>query len=260
MLIRSTAKINLALSILGQDEVRGYHFIKSVLQEIPFLFDEIEIKNSLNEEIEIVSDDALMPTDERNTIYQAARLLKEHAKMRRGVFIKIKKNIPIGAGLGGGSSNAAAVLKALNQMWKLGLSNHQLRGLGAKIGMDVPFFIEGGTAIGSHFGEIIEILPAVNGLEFKIVTPKAIVDTAEAYKKWRLNVGANSQAKTDFLIAALRKYDTGAVLANIHNDFESLIYPLYPEIAAAAEGLKARGFERVCLSGSGSSVFGARRN
>lgn len=258
MLIKSPAKINLALSILGQDEVSGYHLIKTVFQEIPFLFDEIEIKEGLIEEIRIISDEALMPVDQRNTMYQAVRLLQDYSQMKRGVLIKIKKNIPLGGGLGGGSSNAAAVLKALNQMWGLAVGCEKLRELGAEIGMDVPFFIEGGTAVGRHFGEMIEVLPALKGLEFEIMTPKVSVNTREVYRKWRPNFASNSQSKTDALIAALKVDDTEAVLANIHNDFESLIYQLYPEIAAAAEGLKARGFEKVCLSGSGSSVFGVR--
>ncbi|PIU83199.1 MAG: 4-(cytidine 5'-diphospho)-2-C-methyl-D-erythritol kinase, partial [Elusimicrobia bacterium CG06_land_8_20_14_3_00_38_11] len=142
--LKANAKINLFLDILNKRK-DGYHNIRTIFQEIS-LTDEIyvrEIKNG----IKIFCAHPKVPTNKTNLVYKAADLLKKHSGIKKGILIKIKKNIPVGGGLGGGSSDAAAVLKGLNKLWNLKLTKNQLAGIGKKIGADVPFFIYGGRCL-----------------------------------------------------------------------------------------------------------------
>lgn len=258
MIVKSAAKINLALDIVGIEDSTGYHFIQTVFQEIEDLFDEIEVERR-GDEILIECDNPKVPKDRLNTMHKAVTILQEKTGIREGVKIILKKNIPLGAGLGGGSSNAAAVLKALNNLWNLSLSARELRNIGAKIGVDVPFFIEGGTAVGRHFGEEIEILPDLKGFSFKVLTPAVSIDTPWAYKE-AANFSCGKKADlTEEMIKAIKKRDPWPVLKTIHNDFQEMVFEKFPEVRKAAEQLRKEGFEAVCLSGSGSSVFGVKK-
>ncbi|MFA5948402.1 MAG: 4-(cytidine 5'-diphospho)-2-C-methyl-D-erythritol kinase [Candidatus Gracilibacteria bacterium] len=221
MKLKSYAKINLCLDILGRDKKTGFHFIKTIFHEIPHLYDEIEITQSKKDEIIINKP---IPKEE-NLAYKALILLKKELKIKKCVQIKIKKNIPISSGLGGGSSNAATVLNGLNKLWKLKLSDKRLMELGAKLGMDVPFFIVGGTALGTHFGEKITPLNPLKGINFKFKFSKKIPKkdkSKNAYKNINLKKCAKNSQKTQILLKELNKKTPNkkTIISCFHNDFE----------------------------------------
>lgn len=164
-----------------------------------------------------------------NLAHKALILLKTTYKIKKLASVTIKKNIPIASGLGGASSDAAATLKGLNELWKLKISTKKLLTLAAKLGMDVPFFILGGTALATHFGEKIKALKPIN-IKFKI-SPKSAEDsskkshtskTASAYSSLDLSLCGKNLAQTKLLLKAIEKSDHKSILANLHNDFETI--------------------------------------
>lgn len=261
--LTSNAKVNLALDILGREPItethaKGYHFIRTVLHEITpqntagFRPDLITIRleenqtaqpSSTSPQIRILCEDPLVPTDESNLAYKAAKLIINQPgpvwKARNvptfqpeeiAVTITIEKHIPVAQGFGGGSSNAAATLKGLNELLGLNLSNADLKNLAAEIGMDVPFFIEGGVALGEHFGERLTNLPPVHGLAFSIfpspahspITSPNQEKTAQAYATLDLSLCGKNTEKTVALIHAIKTNDVPQIRENLHNDFETL--------------------------------------
>lgn len=216
MKILAPAKINLCLDILKKDP-SGYHEIRTILHEIPELHNELEI-----EETEQFPNESIA-----NSLAQDAyTLLKTTYKIDRPLQIKITRNISPGSGLGGESSNAAAVLKHLNQLWDLQLPAEELQNLAAQLGMDVPFFILGGTAIGTHFGEKITPLPHIK-LLLKI-HPRGssnLQKTQHAYESLNLNLCGKNTTQTEKLIRAIRDNDLESIKDNLHNDFETIMPP-----------------------------------
>src|SRR5699024_10209537 len=156
LLERAAAKITLSLDVLGKRD-DGYHDVEMVMTTID-LADRLEIHELTQDRIDVTADNQYVPNDERNLAYKAAHVLKETYHITQGVRISIQKNIPVSAGLGGGSTDAAAVLRALNRLWDLKLSTHELAHIGATIGSDVPFCLYGGTALVSGRGEKVEKL------------------------------------------------------------------------------------------------------
>jgi 4-diphosphocytidyl-2-C-methyl-D-erythritol kinase len=232
--LRANAKINLFLNVINKRK-DGYHNIKTIFQEIS-LFDEIyieEIKNG----IKIICDSAGIPTDKRNLVYKAADLIKKHSNIKKGVLIKIKKRIPIGAGLGGGSSDASAVLKGLNKLWHLNLSKKELIEIGKRIGADVPFFIEGGRCMAVGIGEILKSIPVKKNEWYVIVKPDFEISTKYVYSQ-------------------LTKPGKNCKITQYYNKLEEVVVPLYPEIKEIKEKLLKYGAKISLMSGSGSCVFG----
>lgn len=244
MIVKAYPKVNLALDILGKDPETGFHFIKTVLYEIKGdMYDKLEISKA-KKGIKIICDKREIPTNKKNTVWKAAKLMQKkclcrkclHRKKgfienkkrqfagrqcRHGVCIRIEKKIPIKGGLGGASADAAAVLKAINKLWALKLSKGQLIKIGSKIGKDVPFFIQGGTAIGSHFGEKIKKLPH-RKLNIKIIDTGIKVDTYLAYKNINLSKCGKRLEKTKALILGILNNKKSEIIKNIHNDFNFL--------------------------------------
>ncbi len=226
--VTAKAKINLGLDVLKKTD-SGYHEIRTVLYETDKLKNEIEIEETDEPDGE-----------EESLANKAYILLKRTYNVKKAVKITIKRGIPMSSGLGGESSNAAAVIKGLNDLWKLNLSGEELKELGSKLGMDVPFFIAGGTALGTNFGEKVENLPHLE-LPLEIV-PKSSMDpnkTKHAYEFLDLDLCGKNTEKTDKLIKALQKKDIKEVEKNIHNDFETITPP-------------PKGYH---LTGSGPSYF-----
>ena len=223
--ITAPAKLNLCLDVIGKDQ-SGQHKIQTVFYELKSLSDELqffEIPQSCK--VSMVHGGRKntytnIPKQE-NLAYRALKLIKSRFNISQSVHIEITKNIPMASGLGGGSSNAAATLKALNQMWSLRLSPDELRQLGKELGMDVPFFIEGGVALGTNYGEKITQLPDITGIEFKIC-PRGQMGTAEAFAALDLSKCGNNKDKTATLITAIKSQDNTGIIANIHNDFETI--------------------------------------
>lgn len=249
--MRSFAKINLALAVLGR-RPDGYHEIRTVYQSID-LHDEIEIRPDSGLRLECA--DLPDVAAESNLVMKAARALAQSRVSSPGARIILRKKIPVGAGLGGGSSNAAATLLGLNRFWNLGLSLDTLASVAAGLGSDVPFFLQGGTALGVGRGEEIYPLPEIPAAHVLVLYPGIHVSTEAAYKSLRLALTSQDAASRIQGFCA-RLPDGLGGLDGIFNDFEASILPAYPAISEARAFLNARGAKAAMLSGSGSSVFG----
>lgn len=235
-MLKSPAKINLTLDILGKHE--GYHLIDGVICEVGNLYDEIKIEllSKTGGEIEIkTSNKELNRNPKNNLAYKAAKLIAPKASMK----IFIKKNIPLRSGLGGGSSNAATVLKTLSRLLELKYSDAKLEKLATSLGMDVPFFIRGGVAHVSRFGEIIKPIKTKIRFAPRFVFLKTKKSTKDMYSRLDLSMTGKNRAKTKKLIMALKNNNLREIKKNIHNDFELIAKP-------------PRGTR---LTGSGSACF-----
>ena len=248
--VHSFAKINLALAVLGRRT--GYHTIQTVLQSID-IGDELEFQDAAHRELHCENLPTISPQD--NLVWKAATLFCQTLNVKHGVSITLRKNIPAGAGLGGGSSNAAATLVGLRRFWNIDVPDAKLYSLAASLGSDVPFFIRGGTALGTGRGEIISPLPDFPAQHLVVIFPGIRIATAEAYRL--LNLGLTSGTEDHRIHRFCGQINTCTdVLTDIFNDFEASILAAYPPIREAKNFLKARGAEATLLSGSGSSVFG----
>jgi 4-diphosphocytidyl-2-C-methyl-D-erythritol kinase len=254
MKLRAYAKINIGLNVLGKRS-DGYHDLETVFREID-CFDELELER--HEKLTMTSDSILVPIDGSNLCLSAATLLQKEKHVRQGVTIHLKKNIPIGAGLGGGSSDAAAVLCGLNHFWELRLSNNQLRVLAAQIGADVPFFIDGGTAYATGRGEILETFSLTLPYWIAVVTPLVRISTVWAYKQ----LVPKRNRKASGLQTLLVKQISNAqkLTSVVQNDFEPFVFQIYPELSRVKEKLNDMGAVFSLMSGSGSSIYGFFEN
>lgn len=249
MNFRAYAKINIGLRILGK-RTDGYHNIETVFHQID-LYDELSLEPA--ETVRLTTTSSEVPSDSTNLCLRAVQLFREHTGHREGIDIRLVKRIPVGAGLGGGSSDAAAVLVALNKLWKMGMQARELESLAARLGSDVPFFVQGGTAAGTSRGEVLDQFNVSVPYWILTVTPPIHISTAWAYSK------VQSEAKTD--AAPLRTLvennmtEPGKLHAGIRNDFEELVFQSHPEIRHLKDKLERVGAIFAQLSGSGSSVF-----
>jgi len=251
MIIRSFAKINLALAVLGR-RPDGYHNIETVFQAID-LADELEFHPS--GEISLTCEELPDVSEKDNSVWKAALALAELTGEQRGVAITLRKKIPSGAGLGGGSGNAASALLGLRRFWNLDVSDADLYAVASELGSDVPFFLMGGAALGKGRGEILTALPDFQPEHIVVVYPGISVSTASAYRA--LNLGLTSVDSDPRIQSFLGLAENGnSWRAGVFNDFETAILPAHPEIAEAKSFLEKRGAISTLLSGSGSSVFG----
>lgn len=245
------AKINLALEVLGK-RADGFHEVSMVMQSVS-LHDTLVLTLE-NTEISLVCDQPSLPCDRSNLAYRAAELLRQECGVTMGVHICLTKRIPMAAGLAGGSSDAAAVLRGLNSLWGLALSPCELEGLAARLGSDVPFCLWGGTAMATGRGEILEPLPAFAGYGVVLANPPLQVSTAWVYGNFQKQSQPRStDIKT--LRRAIAQKDFLAVAGQLFNDLESVTIPAHPEIAVMKEKLAEAGAAGVLMSGSGPTVF-----
>jgi 4-diphosphocytidyl-2-C-methyl-D-erythritol kinase len=249
--MHSFAKVNLALSVLGR-RTDGYHDIQTIFQTIN-IGDELEFQDAPQLELHCENLDGVLP--ENNLVWKAAALFIGALGLKRGVSISLRKKIPAGAGLGGGSGNAAAALLGLRRFWSIDIPDSKLYSLAASLGSDVPFFLSGGIALGSGRGEKISHLPDPPSQHLVVIFPGIHVSTAEAYRS--LKLGLTSSTKDHRIQRFCGQVNEGKIcLAEIFNDFEASILSAYPPIMEAKSFLKSRGSAATLLSGSGSSVFG----
>lgn len=249
--VKAPAKINLTLDVLHK-RPDNYHEVEMIMTTVD-LADRIGLKET-ERGIHIESADRFVPNDSRNLAYQAAKLIKDTYHIKSGVIIKLDKKIPVAAGLAGGSSDAAATLKGLNKLWKLGLSLDKLAELGTKIGSDVAFCVYGGTALAKGRGEIIQQLPAPPNCWVILAKPTIGVSTAEVYGAFDVNKAEHPDTRK--MVEAIENKDYAAVCANLGNALESVTLSLYPEVAQIKEQMKKFGADAVLMSGSGPTVFG----
>ncbi|MBT6068434.1 4-(cytidine 5'-diphospho)-2-C-methyl-D-erythritol kinase [Candidatus Peregrinibacteria bacterium] len=269
--IKSPAKVNLYLDVIGKDPTEDYHLVSTILARVECLSDEITIEPLEGHFKVIVEVDPEskyeVPEGEDNICFRIADMLKKEAvrssirddfeKKLTPVKIVIKKNIPVGAGLGGGSSNAAATLKALNKLWRLNFPLEKLKSIAAKISMDSVFFLEGyNYAYATHFGEILEPLESELKLNFEIIETGVEVLTKWAYENIDLEKCRQNKDKARSMVGALIDGDREKVLENLHNDFEYLVFEEFPELKDAAERdcEKNDSKGKILLCGSGGCL------
>jgi 4-diphosphocytidyl-2-C-methyl-D-erythritol kinase len=249
--INSYAKVNIGLKILNKRS-DGYHNISTVFQEID-LFDSITI-SKYDGPLKFSSNVEWLQNDQNNLCVIAYNYIKNLYKIG-GANIVLKKNISRGSGLGSGSSNAAATMKGLREIYNLEVADSELIKIGSKIGADVPFFINGSTQVGEGIGEKLTSIRSSMDAQYLIVTPDIPIDTKWAYSKYKNNLD-NCSSPTKFSDSFRGKTINLDTLKFFENDFESVVFPTYPEIGAIKNKLIALGAKFASLSGSGSTVYG----
>ncbi len=250
--LRANAKINLGLRIVGRRS-DGYHLLHTLFQEIDF-GDEITLDARPDKRLTMEVTGPLankVPAGNDNLCLQAARLLREVSANSTGVHITLHKQVPPGAGLGGGSSDAATVLKGLNDLWQLGLSASELEMLAVRLGADVPFFLRGGLQLGEGIGEVLTPLATSLAYTIVLVLPSFSVDTAWAYEQFAGRQSFPPSPLFDQLITR-----DPIPWEQFTNDFEEVVFPHHPELADIKQRLYDTGAVYAGLSGSGSAVLG----
>jgi 4-diphosphocytidyl-2-C-methyl-D-erythritol kinase len=248
--IQAPAKINLFLKVLGRRE-DGFHDICSLVQMVD-LYDDLRFTR-IEQGIELEVAGADLPTDERNLVWRAADLMQCRAGCG-GVRIELQKRIPIEAGLGGGSSDAATTLVGLNNLYGLRIQRQELSNWAAELGSDVPFFLSSGQAMISGRGEEVKEVALPTDYQIVIIAPNFSVSTAWAYQQLRIPLTRRT-APPSFKIGA-RGRELVSQLLHIGNDFEGIVTDEYPEVRVLLKGLRQAGAGYAALSGSGSAVFG----
>ena len=250
---KTPAKINLGLHIHKKRE-DGFHELETILQMVTW-FDELQLEGTC-EKVELFCDTPEIPNDETNLVVKAARLLQKHFPGRcAGVNITLKKSIPSGAGLGGGSGNAAGVLLALNHLWDLKISRENLIALSGELGSDVPFFLISPCAIGTGKGEILEPIKNPINLYVLMIYPNLPLSTPWVYSNLKLKLTKHKN-NISILTNFLMRSDFAQLGAGLYNDLEPIVFKRYPEILEIKNELLRSGAGGALLSGSGSTVFG----
>lgn len=265
------AKINLYLEIIG-NRPDGYHELAMILQSIG-LADKIDLRSISTDTIRVHCNHPQVPTDKSNLAYRAAELMArqfpETFAKYGGVEITLNKQIPVAAGLAGGSTNAAAVLVGINLLWKLGLTQSELEELGGTLGSDVPFCVAGGTAIATGRGEQLSSLPSLDNIYVLLGKYRSLeVSTAWAYKTYRQqfgnsdirdshNLAARANAvHSGAIVKAVLDKDAGEIARKLHNDLERVVLPAYPQVLQLREVFaNQEGVLGTMMSGSGPTVF-----
>lgn len=264
------AKINLYLEIIG-DRPDGYHELAMVLQSIS-LADQVDIRPIEIDTILVQCNSAAVPNDKTNLAYRAAALMAQQfpdaMAQYGGIEITIHKKIPVAAGLAGGSSNGAAVLVGLDLLWQLGLTQGELEELGAQLGSDVPFCIQGGTALATGRGEVLSPLINLDHLYVVLAKYRSLeISTPWAYKTYRTQFGDTyvSEAKdlqsrrkrvhSGGIVSAIMQRDGAKIGQLLHNDLEKVALPEYPEVLQLREAFASQNILGTMMSGSGPTVF-----
>lgn len=251
--VKALAKINLGLDVVRKRE-DGYHEVRMIMQTI-HLYDQLLIEKTKERGIQITANLDFLPTDESNLIYKAAKLLQDTYEMKEGVSVKLQKYIPIAAGMAGGSTDAAAVLYGMNELFHLGIKRQRLMELGVKIGADVPYCLMRGTALAEGIGEKLKSLPPVPKCPVLIAKPGIGVSTKYVYENLKLDEQTkhpNIYAQLD----AIRKHDLRGIAAHMGNLLETVTIPKYPVIDEIKRCMMENGALVSMMSGSGPTVFG----
>lgn len=251
--VKALAKVNLGLDVIRRRE-DGYHEVKMIMQTV-HLYDQLEIKKMTEPGIHITTNLDFLPTNENNLIYKAARLLQDTCGMQEGVAVDLQKHIPVAAGMAGGSTDAAAVLYGMNELFQLGLKRQDLMGLGVKIGADVPYCLMRGTALAEGIGEKLKSLPPMPKCPVLIAKPGIGVSTKFVYENLKLDEHT-IHPDIDAQIAAIRKGDLKEVAAHMGNLLETVTIPEYPVIDEIKRCMMESGAINAMMSGSGPTVFG----
>lgn len=250
---RAYAKINIGLDVLRR-RADGYHEVKMIMQTVD-IYDELVLERRKEPGIELRMDNSELPSGGDNLICRAADLLFREKKITGGVNISLTKRIPIAAGMAGGSADAAAALRGVNELFDLGYSLTELQALGVGLGADIPYCLAGGTMLSEGIGEILTPLPAPPAAHLVIAKPDVNVSTAFVYG----NLHADRLAwhpDIDGMIAALQKGDLDGITGRLGNVLETVTVKAHPVIEQIKELLRKQGAENALMSGSGPTVFG----
>jgi 4-diphosphocytidyl-2-C-methyl-D-erythritol kinase len=248
MTVKSFAKINLGLEIVGK-RPDGYHDIRTLFQTIS-LADELDFEPAPDGVVDLAGDDPAVAWDRTNLVHRAARLLQGGTGTVKGVKIAVRKAVPAGRGLGGGSSNAAATLLALNGMWGLGLRADELGRLAKGLGADVPYFLKGGLCLGEDIGDRLTPLPDLAPLACLVLFPPFPISTPSIYAG--VGPSLTSPGKVSKIMRFLESGDFGL----LENDLERVIFRAYPELEGWKRFFQEQGALLSQVSGSGSAVYG----
>ncbi|RGD92388.1 4-(cytidine 5'-diphospho)-2-C-methyl-D-erythritol kinase [Clostridiaceae bacterium AM27-36LB] len=253
--LKALAKINLGLDVLRRRE-DGYHEVKMIMQTIG-LHDDLEIRKTKTPGIQVKTNLYYLPTNENNLVYKAAKLLMDEFQIQDGVSIQLKKRIPVAAGMAGGSSDGAAVLWGINQMYGLGLSMQALMERGVRLGADVPYCIQRGTALAEGIGEKLSVLPPMPKCTILIAKPGISVSTKFVYENLHANdLKPEQHPDVDSMIEAMRQKDLGLLCSRMGNVLETVTIPAYPVINEIKRTMIDNGAIGSMMSGSGPTVFG----
>ncbi len=249
---RAAAKINLAIDVLKK-RPDGYHDVSMIMQSVA-LYDTITVR-ALKGDIRVTSNTDTIPTDKRNIVYKAAEYLKTKYNVKKGVLINIDKTIPVAAGLAGGSADAALTLKLLNKAWDLRLSKNEILEAGKKLGSDVPFCIQGGTALAEGLGEKLTPLEGIPECLVLLAKPSVNISTREVYEGLKLEEISERPDIKD-MVRCIEEKDLDRIAANMCNVLETVTVKMCPQIVELKEKLLEYGALGSMMSGSGPTVFG----
>ncbi|EMG27984.1 4-diphosphocytidyl-2-C-methyl-D-erythritol kinase [Listeria fleischmannii 1991] len=249
--IKAPAKINLSLDALYKRE-DGYHEVEMVMTTID-LSDSLQLELLEEDRIELDVNAHFIPDDKRNLIYQAAELLKNRYDVKKGVKITLDKQIPVSAGLAGGSTDAAATFKGLNKLWNLGLSLEKLADLSAEIGSDIAFCLYGGTALATGRGELIERLNRMPGCWIILAKPNIGVQTPSVYKELRVQEVGHPNTKK--MLEAISRGDLDGIFDSMGNVLESVTLEKNSQVKQLKDKMLEFGADAAMMSGSGPTVF-----
>lgn len=253
MRLRALAKINLGLDVLRKRE-DGYHEVRMIMQTIQ-MYDVLEIQKSDTPGITLTTNLPYIPTDEKNLVYQAAKLLMDEFHIQEGISMNLEKFIPVAAGMAGGSSDAAAAFVGVNRLFNLGLSEEELMKHAVKVGADVPYCIMRGTALAEGIGEKLTRLPQLPHCYVLVGKPGVNVSTRLAYENLNL-AGISRHPDIDGMIEDISRGDLYAMASKMENVFEPGIIGKYPVIQEIRDLMEAKGALKAMMSGSGPTVFG----
>lgn len=249
--IRSFAKINLGLEVTGKRE-DGFHDLLTLYQSVN-LFDLLTFKSGEKEGIELGGTDPSIPWNETNLVYRAAAEMKKRFRVSQGIEIRVEKNIPAGQGLGGGSSNAAVTLYALNRLWGLGAGPDDLSAVGKMLGADVPYFLQGGLCLGRGRGDDLEALEDLEPLPCLLYLPHISLLTARVYGRLP---PLTSKDKASKIIKFLDSFEFGY----LENGLEKTVFEIHPQLRDIKSLFYKMGSELSLVCGSGAAVFGLFRD
>lgn len=251
--LKALAKINLGLDVVSRRE-DGYHEVRMVMQTI-HLYDRLEISKKETSGIELETNLSYLPVNENNLVYRAGKLLMDEFHIEEGVKVFLNKRIPVAAGMAGGSTDAAAMLYGMNELFELGLSRDELMERGVKIGADVPYCLMRGTALAEGIGEKLTPLAPMVKCPVLIAKPPISVSTKFVYQNLKLDA-QTVHPDIDRLIADIEKKDLTSIAADMGNVLETVTIPNYPVVAEVKEQMMKSGAINSLMSGSGPTVFG----
>lgn len=254
---RAPAKINLTLDVLYKRD-DDYHELEMIMSSVD-LADYLTFTPLEEDKIEVFTNKAFLPVDQRNHVYQIIKLVKERYNIREGMLVEIEKKIPVAAGLGGGSTDAAAALRALNRIWKLNMSVQEMIALGMQVGTDVPYSIVGGTAFVSGRGEIVTPIKPMPSCWVVLAKPRISVSTKTVFRALeveRLDYIPKSRMVADAIDAG----DYKGMVDNLSNALEAVTFERHPRLRQLSERMERYGMDGVTMSGSGPTIIGFSQN